>query len=162
MKPRNFTRDEIPQHVRDRFWSKVDVCGLDDCWDWQGSVAHDRYGGFSAWIDGKVRSFKSHRFAYAMENGEVSEGTSVLHSCDNRRCCNPGHLWEGTHEDNMQDMVDKLRCSHGERHRKTTLTSADVAEIRSSNECANALAKRFHVHRTTISRIIRRKTWIHT
>lgn len=162
MKPRQFTRDEIPQQVRDRFWSKVDVRDPDECWEWQAAIARDGYGAFSSWIDGKVRSFKAHRFAYVMEHGSVADDNFALHRCDNRRCCNPFHLWEGTTDDNMQDMVNKKRCAHGERNPRTTLTLPQVIYIRSSSKAAADLADRFGVHRTTIRRIVRGKTWIHS
>lgn len=52
---------------------------------------------------------KSHRMAYALTNGPPEN--DVLHRCDNRPCCNPAHLWDGTQADNMADMVAKGRQS---------------------------------------------------
>lgn len=49
------------------------------------------------------------RFAWTITNGEVEEGQHVLHRCDNPRCCNPGHLFLGTHQENMKDKAKKGR-----------------------------------------------------
>jgi len=33
-----------------------------------------------------------HRFIYRAHQGEIPEGFEVDHTCNNRACCNPGHL----------------------------------------------------------------------
>jgi hypothetical protein len=85
------------------FWSKVDIRGEDDCWEWQGGKDKDGYGTVKR--DGK--SLRSNRVAYELVFGEPQH--NVLHSCDNPACCNPNHLWDGTHKENMEDMVSKNR-----------------------------------------------------
>lgn len=37
----------------DRFWSKVDVQGPDDCWEWQASLRTDGGGQFA--VDGRYK-----------------------------------------------------------------------------------------------------------
>lgn len=53
-----------------------------------------------------------HRYVYTLYKGEIPEGLCILHSCDNRCCCNPNHLSVGTHKENMEDMHKKGRANH--------------------------------------------------
>lgn len=166
MKPNHFTRDDIPERFRIRFWERVDVRGPDDCWNWTGAIAAG-YGQYSIRIDRhRVRGFKANRFAYVMEHGETPGDLFVLHSCDNPICCNPRHLWPGTPLDNMNDMHAKRRGNYGERHHKSKLTLDQVAEIRESyiprhpEYGQRALARKFGVYHGTIGRIIRGEFWV--
>ena len=38
------------------------------------------------------------------------EDKFVLHSCDDERCINTDHLRVGTHQENMEDKVERNRC----------------------------------------------------
>ncbi len=51
--------------------------------------------------DGKTVG--AHRVSYRCFHGEIPEGMFVCHRCDNKRCCNPDHLFLGTQSDNMVD-----------------------------------------------------------
>lgn len=76
------------------------------CWDWiSGSRCHGGYG--TVRTDGKKRL--AHRVSYEVFVGPIPEGKIVCHSCDNRMCVNPEHLWIGTQKDNVKDMLDKGR-----------------------------------------------------
>lgn len=119
----------------DAFWSKVAITADDNqCWLWQGSVNRHGYGAHR--VDRKRLS--CHRIAWMYPNYIIPEGMFVCHSCDNPSCCNPKHLWIGTHQDNMNDMKKKKRQSfvraQGENHGLHTLTNEQVANIRWSFE----------------------------
>lgn len=96
------------------------------CWLWQGSISKAGYGTLS--YHGKVSY--AHRLSYIFVNGPIPDGLHVLHKCDNPPCCNPDHLFLGTHLDNIADMKSKLRCAYGEKSATAKLTELQVAEIR--------------------------------
>ena len=112
----------------------------------------------------------AHRAAWEVANGPIPDGegwhgTVVLHTCDNRLCCNPAHLRLGTQADNVRDMDAKGRrvavLRHGEDHHMTKITEDDVRAIRASAERAGILAARYGLDRHTITTIRKRKTWKH-
>lgn len=82
------------------------------CWEWTGFVSNLGYGRFQI---GRIQHF-SHRLSYAINKGPITGWLFVCHSCDNRLCVNPDHLWLGTHSDNMQDMLRKGRGPTGDKH----------------------------------------------
>ena len=85
----------------ERFWEKVDVRDWDDCWLWTAGQHPYGYGVIEYF---GVAQY-AHRIAYELSYDDVEFGSElyVLHCCDNPPCCNPGHLYQGTHQDNMDD-----------------------------------------------------------
>jgi predicted DNA-binding protein (UPF0251 family) len=79
-------------------------------------------------------------------------------------CCNPRHLFLGTHAENMADMKAKGRQLYGERHNMVKLTEAEVVSIRislSAGYTQTDLARRYGVTFGTIHQIKLGKTWRH-
>jgi len=107
----------------------------------------------------KGKHVKLHRYLYEVRNGPLKAGLVLLHECDNRLCVNPGHLTPGTHQENMNDMVNKGRSAKGERVASSKLTKAQVAVIRRSKLSTLELAQKFKVHRSTIDRVKNRTHW---
>lgn len=90
-----------------RFWSNVEIKGIDECWPWKKYIKNYGYGQTS--IGGRYspyRSLYSHRVAWIITmRRNIPDGLMVLHSCiGNRACCNPAHLYLGDQFDNMKDM----------------------------------------------------------
>ena len=79
---------------------------LTGCRIWTGGTLKD--GGY-----GRVRfagkDARAHRVAWILANGPIPTGLVVCHACDNPPCVNVEHLFLGTHDDNMADMVAKGR-----------------------------------------------------
>jgi hypothetical protein len=61
------------------------------------------------------RTIGAHRLAYLFTYGVIQAGLCVLHRCDNPPCCNPAHLWLGTSQENINDMIRKDRLARGDR-----------------------------------------------
>lgn len=136
------------------------------CWECStAGYTHDRgYGriGVGRSQQGSIRKFV-HRVSYEHFHGPIPSDMVVCHSCDNRRCCNPHHLFLGSQSENLADMVRKGRSRFGERHHNAVLSSEDVAKIRSmaGQLPQSRIAAKFGIKQPTVSGIIRRKKWSH-
>lgn len=89
-----------------RFWGKVKVGLPNECWEWQGAPNPRRYGvlNIAKW------RILAHRLSLMIHTGRfIPSETHVLHGCDNPPCCNPAHLHEGTHADNMREAGERGR-----------------------------------------------------
>lgn len=150
-----------------RFWRKVEKRGADECWPWIGARDGARaYGRVYLGRAGQVKGFFAHRIAYEYSVGPIPCGLLICHKCDNPPCCNPSHLFVGTHRDNSSDKIAKGRgtTNRGEKNPMAKLTVRDVEEIRellaSAEMSQNAIAERFRVAQGQISRIHTGKGWV--
>lgn len=130
------------------------------CWLWKGKVANNGYGQFQF----RKKWYLVHRFFYETFYGQIDKDKVCRHKCDIRNCINPAHIEIGTQKQNMQDMVNRGRALIGEKGVNAKLTWAQVKEIRSKfvtrkYGCAK-LALEYGVYKSTIEKIIYRKTWI--
>jgi hypothetical protein len=154
----------------DRFLSKIALDEGSGCWNWTASSINSGYGQFR--LDRTM--VLAHRLSYEHFIGEIPSGLLICHTCDNKLCVNPEHLFAGTHKDNSQDMVRKGRHGYsspknpshmtgrpGETNGSAKLDSKDVLLIR---ELAGSMTHRdiaevFGISRPQVSSIIRRDTW---
>jgi len=145
-----------------RFWSKVDIKSIEECWPFKGHAFNHGYGAFK--FNGIMSN--SHRIAYFLAYGIEPKKLCVLHKCDNPICQNPFHLFLGTKQDNVDDMISKNRdvTLQGENHGCAKLSEKDVIKIRKSlqnKEKGVHLAKKYNVSETTIYAIKKRLSWKH-
>lgn len=114
--------------TKDRFWSKIEIRGEDECWEWKKCLNEHGYGVFRH----KGISQLSNRMTWFIVKGRFPS-SCVLHKCDNRKCCNPSHLFLGTRKDNAVDMVSKKRnktpFGRGEEHIQSVLKEEDVVNV---------------------------------
>lgn len=142
----------------DRFWAYVNPEPNTGCWLWSGTVIPNT--GYGRIYTSKG-SIVAHRYSYVLHGGDSSV-EMVCHKCDNPACVNPDHLFGGSRSDNMRDAASKkrLKCNG----REQVFTPEMATEIR--NLCrigkrgtASALARKYNVSESTISRINRRKNF---
>ena len=161
------------KNTPEKFWARVNRSSYDGCWEWQGSHNSSGYGTLH-W-HGEV--VVAHRVAYALTYGGVALLTGfrqldraktykrfVLHICDNRRCCNPEHLFLGSMSANLKDAYNKKRkVQPRSKHANAKLSHEQVKEIRRRYDTGEALqvplAKEYGVSQRTISLVIRRETY---
>jgi hypothetical protein len=161
--------------LEERFWDNVGPIDKNGCWAWKGSKFRFGYGK----MNHKNKAIAAHRVSWLIHNGGIPDNLCVLHSCDNPPCTNPKHLFLGSHADNAADRNKKGRQARGDRqgsrlhpesllrgsrHQNSKLTEQVVIRIRKERkggETQQSLANKYRVSRSTISQIVRRKTWTH-
>ena len=148
--------------LAERFWAKVDIRGPDQCWPWR-HYTNNRGGYGVISVDDKHKL--AHRVAWEIANGCVPADVCVCHRCDNPPCCNPAHLFLGTHADNVADRDAKDRQAWGIDLPQAKLTRGRVLMIRamwaSATYAQQELGAIFGVSRALVSLIVNRKRWKH-
>jgi hypothetical protein len=160
-------RGDFPNQRRyssweEHFWAKVDKSS--DCWIWRGVLNQQGYGQFHDCRMPEKHARATH-VAYRLSGQVFPAGAFLCHACDNPPCVRPDHLFAGTPDDNVQDMISKGRVKYviPPPELSAKLTALDVWEIRRTYELGlasqYALARKFGVHQTQIGRIINRVNW---
>jgi hypothetical protein len=147
------------------------------CWEWIGYLN----GGYGS-TTFKGKHLLAHRYSLSLHlNKEIDKKLEVRHMCHNTKCFNPAHLEEGTHFQNMRDMVDANRQSkgedlskrlkgikhelfNGEKNHNSKLTEEQVLEILAHKGVLGSqsnLSKLYGVSKTQIERIQNGKSWKH-
>jgi hypothetical protein len=145
------------------FWAQVAPPNEKGCMLWTGpqwgGAEGDRYGQYT---DGRW-NYYAHRFAFSVKVGPIPVGARVCHSCDNRLCCTPGHMFLGTHGENMADMYEKGRGrkAKGEESGKSKLTAKQVLEVYNDPRTYAEIAAAYNVGLTCVGNIKRGETWGH-
>ena len=132
-------------------FEKVITDTVTGCKVWTGTTFWNGYG--------RIGDKRAHRVSYEEAHGPIPAGLLVCHRCDNRLCVNPDHLFLGTTDDNMADMVSKGRSARGERHGRAKITDEIAGEIRGSSLTCREAAKRYGLSKSMISYIRQGVNW---
>ena len=115
--------------VEERFLSRFKINKSSGCWDWIAHTDKDGYGLLPA----TGKAIRAHRYSIQYYKKCDPKGFMVCHTCDNPRCVNPDHLFLGTAQDNISDMLHKNRDAIiGSKNNKAKLTEEDALFIFSS------------------------------
>jgi len=157
----------ITDSQKKRFWKNIDKKEKEQCWQWKLAVDKDGYGRYNIGSKPNKTAMKvgSHRLSFLLHYGYLPSEKLLCHKCDNPKCCNPHHLFAGSHMDNLKDMYRKNRAKVGEACSNSKLTTEKVLRIRKLYETGKwskvALGKEFNVSDKTIGNIVYNKKWKH-
>lgn len=170
---------DVSNAVAATFWSRVEISADPEaCWLYDGPLSRPGYPRMRGRFEGRAVQVLGHRFSYYVTTG-VWPLPLALHRCDVRRCVNPRHIYPGTSDDNMRDMVERGRnprgdmhplrlhpekVARGERVTLAKLTAADIIAIRAMRAegwLIPQLSDHFAVGMSQIHRIIHRESWRH-
>lgn len=142
----------------DANWKLDEATG---CHEWLRSKKRDGYGYLYAINKGKV--IGAHVFSYERSIGPIPTGMHVCHSCDNKGCVSPAHLFLGTNTDNRLDSVVKRRHAFGSRHGQAKIDEAQAEAIKRSwkegGVSQKQIAQQFGISQTQVSRIVNNQRW---
>ena len=162
--------------------TKVVVDAETGCWVWPHAKSDRGYG--QIWSPAEKKVIFTHRIMCATTHGDLPPKAMACHTCDNRACCNPDHLYIGDAKTNADDMVgrgraylqknpDKQRAiaaaggraiggrnlfAKGE-YPSAKLTPDEVRRIRMDHRRARDIGAEYGVSRKTIESIRRREIW---
>jgi len=154
-----YFEEEFTEDEKSRFFASFKR-KKEGCWEWNKARNHGGYGTFYH----NKRTWIAHRISWILHYGKLEKGMFVLHKCDNPACVRPDHLFVGTNKDNLRDCAEKGRIASGERNGNSKMTNSTVKKIRKLSNCGmkgTEIANLVGVHKSTVSRVLRKIIWRH-
>jgi len=141
-----------------RFWAKVDIKEKNMCWEWQACLVKG-YGQFR--LNGYTEY--AHRLAFMSVNKMKDTNNLILHKCNNSKCVNPNHLYEGDYCDNMKDYYKSnyVNYSKGILNEEAVKVIKWMLKYKPKRGLTSKLARLHNVNRSLISMINTGKRWSH-
>lgn len=137
------------------------------CWEYRGNTSKTGYGVLYA----DDSSHRTHRVVYQYLYRKVSPPYMLCHICNNPKCCNPDHLYEGTTKENERDSILAGTSifynidQQGDKNINSVLTDKVVIEARrlakNTNMSHGDIADKLSQVRRTLSRAITGESWAH-
>lgn len=156
---------EITDHVKSIFEKHCYPEPNTGCWLWGGG-AYGKFGYGAITLGRKslnnVRKAYAHRVSFMIAYGVIPHRLCVLHKCDTPSCVNPDHLYVGTREQNVEDIVKRGRHAHGVDRLNAKLTPDAVREIRSRAISVRGAMNKYCVSRSTVKDVRAGRTWKRT
>lgn len=157
-----FQPEQVDPKDIERFWAKVNRADPDSCWEWSVRQSGGRgYGMTYARINGEVRQMTAHRLAWLISGHPLHSDLLIAHHCDNPRCCNPSHLFEATHAENMRDMIRKGRRGQTSTTRNPATLIAKVYDLLDVGMPKRQISRETGVPLPTIRRYAKHYTPVH-
>lgn len=146
-----------------------------ECWEWQGAFSNSRSPAatiptqYPHQPGVRARRVGAHVLAWEAANMKSSGSMMVYRTCFNKTCCNPAHLRRGTSAQMSEFLAKNGKCkrkpsaiasiTRAKRQTQAKLSMDQAREIRASTEGVVALADRYGVNKSLISRIKAGKAW---
>lgn len=148
---KNSTYEEQIQRLKILFEKKI--IKTESCWDWNSQKNHRGY----AQIGFNSKKIPAHRASWMIHFGNIPKDKFVLHKCDNPPCTRPDHLFLGTTQDNLNDMVIKNR--NGACKKLTVEQVKEIKKLQKSKKSDLSISKLYNVNWATIRAIRINQTW---
>jgi hypothetical protein len=108
--------------LENKLKSKITI--VNDCHEWNGAIANDGYGVQYDFRDKQTR--RAHRLVYEFFIGDIKDDLLVCHTCNNKKCVNPKHLYLADNKQNQLDAVkDGLFAELQSKRNNTILQMSD-------------------------------------
>lgn len=105
----------IPDNINIKIFSRnINVCGMDECWEWKGYTNEHGYEVWSKRLSkAKIVRFLAHRVSFQILGKKILDENKVIdHKCKNRKCVNPLHLRQVTIAINTTENSDNFTAKN--------------------------------------------------
>lgn len=132
---------DISKEDKERFLRKVNILSDEECWIWKGenSSRIQKNKNYPYFLLGSEQ-YTANRVSWTIFKSDIKSGLQILHTCDNKRCVNPNHLYQGTQSDNMGDVVSRHYYEINYKRRFNKEQISTMHSLRQSGETFDSIA----------------------
>ena len=147
-----------------QFWENIDMTGDENsCWNWTRAKQYSGYGRVNFNLGDGAKVHGAHRVSFILSGGNITpDKPHVLHSCDNKSCCNPKHLSCGSHSENIKQAHARGLLSKPDKLSNKKLNINQVHEIRkrlSNGETRKSLCLEYSLSKSGMAHLATGRTW---